>query len=342
MTRIGSRHALVALVAAIVAAAASVAEAASSAPARRAAVSGSIVFTKGGNVWTAAPDGSRQRRVTKNGTASNPYSSPTQANNGTIVALRDSKIYRLNRRGRALRRPFAVASGLRNAGSLHDLAIGPAVSPDGKKVALTLATLQGTYNSRTGASGMNLLSVTTVYRNAVSGAKLAERHEPGTYLQSPSWIDNSRLLVFAPYSSYSPQVYVDALGGGLRGWFADELEGDSAFDRKLLDEGELSRGADKLALIRGTNVDGDWTGAALTLYAVAGFSSAPRAVCTLRATHGPLAKPTWSPDGSSLAWSDTAGVWTSRVDLGSPGCGLSPRLVVRRGSTPDWGPAAAR
>jgi hypothetical protein len=304
------------------------------------AAKGSIVFAKGGNVWTAAPDGSRQRRVTRNGTTSNPYMSPTQADAGTIVALRGTKVYRLNRKGRVLGRPFSVAVGLRNGGPLHELAFGPAVSPDGRKVALYKTLLQGTYDSRTGVSGLNLLAVKTEYRNAVSGAKLGERHEPGTYLQSPSWIDNRRLLVFAPYSSFAPQVFIDTLGGGLQGWFGDQLEGESSFDRKLLDEGELTRSGNKLAAIRGTNVEGDWQGAAIFVYSVAGFSAAPAAACAIPAARGPLAKPTWSPDGTTLAWSDRAGVWSSPVDVTKSGCALSPRLVIRGGSTPDWGPAA--
>jgi hypothetical protein len=339
MTRIGSTGCVVGLAATVLAAAAF----ASAGTARTTAVAkGSIVFARGGNVWSAAPDGSRQRRVTRNGTAASPYTSPTQADNGTIVALRGTKIYRLNRKGRVLGRPRVVASGLRNEGSLHELAIGSAVSPDGKKVALTKATLQGTYDPSTGVKGMNLLAVTTEYRNAVTGSKLAERHEPGTYLQSPSWIDSRRLLVFAPYNSYSPQLFVDSLGGGLQGWFADDLDGSEPFDRKLLDEGELTRAGDKLALIRGTNVEGDWAGAALMVYAVSGLSTAPRAMCSLGVTNGPLAKPTWSPDGKTLAWSNRSGVWVSAVDLSAANCGLSPRLVIRGGTTADWGPAPAR
>ncbi len=313
---------------------------ASAVPRSDAAAGGSIVFAKAGNVWIAAPDGTGQRRVTRNGTAGNPYTSPTQADNGTIVALRgETQVSRLSRTGKVLGRPFNAAVGLHNEGPLHEIATSPAVSPDGTKVAVYKSLLQGVYDTHTGVRGLNLLAVTVEYRNAVSGAKLAERHEPGTYLQSPSWIDNNRLLVFAPYSGFAPQVFVDTLGGGLKGWFADQLDGDSSFDRKLLDEGELTRSGDGLAAIRGMNIVDDWRDASITLYSVKGLSSEPAAVCAIRAKNGPLAKPTWSPDGTMLAWSDRTGIWTSPVDLGKPGCGLAPKLAIPGGQTPDWGPA---
>lgn len=310
-------------------------------PSEGSSASGSIVFVKGGNVWLAAPDGSSQRRVTRDGTAGNPYTSPTQADNGTIVALRDTQVARLGRTGKVLGRPFKVAVGLHNAGPLHELASRPAVSPDGKKVAVFKSLLQGVYNAQTGVRGLNLLAVTVEYRNAVSGARLGVRHTPGTYLQSPSWIDDSRLLVFAPYNSFAPQVFVDSVGGGLRPWFSDDLDGDSSFDRKLLDEGELTRSGDRLAAIRGSNVEKAWRDASITVYSVRGLSAKPPVVCTVRATNGPLEKPTWSPDGGVLAWSDRAGIWSSPVVLGAPGCGLSPRLIVRGARSPDWGAAAA-
>ena len=70
----------------------------------------SLVYVKGGNVWVARPDGSHAHRVTRNGTRRLPYVHPTQADNGTIVALRATDIHRFTPRGR---RVWSAAEGER-------------------------------------------------------------------------------------------------------------------------------------------------------------------------------------------------------------------------------------
>src|ERR671937_497835 len=52
------------------------------------AAADSLVFVRDNNIWLANADGSGQFQVTLDGTPSNPYSSPSQADDGTIVALR--------------------------------------------------------------------------------------------------------------------------------------------------------------------------------------------------------------------------------------------------------------
>jgi hypothetical protein len=53
-----------------------------------AASADSIVFVKDGNVWVASPDGSGQRQLTRDGTAGQPYRSPSQADDGTATTLK--------------------------------------------------------------------------------------------------------------------------------------------------------------------------------------------------------------------------------------------------------------
>lgn len=306
-----------------------------------AAAAGSIVYTKAGNIYRAHGDGSGVHRLTRDGKRSRPYKDPTQADNGTVVAVRDDMtLHRFSRAGKRLGRARRVATGVHNSGSLHDLAFAPALSPNGKQVAFQNTLLQGYYDPSTGTSGMNIIAVTIQYRSASTGKKVGERHIAGDYLESPSWVDNSHVLVFRPLAIYAAQVNVDTRGGGWQEWFSEELGGETPFDRPPLDAGELTRAGDKLALIHGTNLADDWSGATLQIYATSGFDQLPTLACTVpRSGSGPLAHPTWSPDGTTLAWSDRQGIWTTPVGTTAEGCGLVPKLTIRGGSTPDWGPA---
>jgi hypothetical protein len=68
----------------------------------------SIFFAKDGNVWLARPDGSGPHQVTLDGTPSDPYESPSQADDGTILAARGTlsatKLYRMRQNGELLMR----------------------------------------------------------------------------------------------------------------------------------------------------------------------------------------------------------------------------------------------
>src|SRR5689334_21962565 len=73
------------------------------------AAADSIVFIKDGNVWIAAPDGSKASQLTTDG----GYESPSEADDGTIMAGRKMvvdgrnvrRIYRMDTRGKLLNAP---------------------------------------------------------------------------------------------------------------------------------------------------------------------------------------------------------------------------------------------
>src|SRR5215212_1582089 len=58
-----------------------------------AALGTNIVYTKDRNVFVTPPDGSTQRQITTNGAVDNAYRSPTEKNDGTMVAPHSSKFF---------------------------------------------------------------------------------------------------------------------------------------------------------------------------------------------------------------------------------------------------------
>jgi hypothetical protein len=317
-----------------------------------AAQASSIIFIKNHNVWLAKADGSGQTRVTRDGTAANPYYSPSQANNGTIVALRGpdgrptaatfsgggSRIYRLSQTGKLLNPPrISLFEPLE---SVVPRALGAEVSPNGRTVALHTLLYEQTREG--GRPKLQPKVMYIVYKDAASGRDRGKSDIPLVQLWSPSWIDNSRLLVFDQYSQVGPQVYVAAVGRKPTPFYRDPARSETVPDWNAfsLGGGELTRAGDKLALARAKLGGGQET---IELYATRGVSSPPTHKCTISGRRL-SAEPglSWSPDGTALSWFEGSGIWATPVKLTAPGCGLAPKLLIRGGISPDWGPANAR
>jgi hypothetical protein len=285
----------------------------------------SLVFIKDANVWLANPDGSGQHQVTLDGTAAHPYESPSQADDGTIVAVRATattrrQLYRLRQNGALLNPPIdtpAPGTG----------AIDARVSPDGRLVAYWFAT--------TVADPLCLFCVDVASRALISHADRFTPHDAiGTPNTGgwPSWIGNDTLLL----TSGSATVWYYRIGmPEAAEWFADFQTGGGVPIPTLLD-GEVSPDGTRLAVVRGDNQE------TVALYAMNG---APPALpfpftgnCALLGATGGFSDPTWSTDGTLLAVQDGAGVSVVPVPTLTT-CGpASP--VIPGASEPDFGPAA--
>ena len=94
------------------------------------AAADSILYMRDGDVYLTTPDGSHAARVTTSG----GYASATQADDGRIIALKDSRFHLLNRYGDVLADFSPVAPGTAGTITLKG-PFDPAISPDGTKVA---------------------------------------------------------------------------------------------------------------------------------------------------------------------------------------------------------------
>ena len=297
----------------------------------------SIVYIKRGDVWLARGDGGAARAITRDGSPARPYRSPSQSTSGKIVALRGKQtLHVMDRRGRRLQRPRSVTGG--PIPPYDPRAIDVRISPNGRLIAFTVWLVRANQDPNPNEPAGEDLG-TQVWVTKTGDAKPINIERTP---QSPSWIDNSRLLVFTPHLYHTTDVWTAVVGGRGGPWFQDLEVVDplDPTDGAPLNNGELTRAKDALALVRGPNATSVGDPTSIRVYAVAGLITRPVARCDLRtASLVRYEAPTWSPDGRSLAWSEADGIWATPISAGSGPCGEQPRLVIRGGGQPDWGPA---
>jgi hypothetical protein len=321
---------------------------------------GSIVFIKANNVWLTNPDGTVQRQLTTDGTAAAPYTTPSQADDGTIVAVRnisdgvDSKghtytqghVYVLNRQG-ALVRSFVPTQYQRvlaaNCGTLDALTdpdgiVSAAVSPDGTRIAYQ--TQEFVFQSTGTGCGFGYSNTYVIGINGTGATKVVAGTGTGDDdLRFPSWVSNTRLLL-----DEGGAVYYDDLGSQAAFWFDYNSVGTFVgYDQPVLRGGKLAA------------TDGYANNRQIALLkSNGGPTAAPTPECYIYPPHsganGVVFNPTWAPDAGALAWQDSdgpadqpaEGIYVSAVGDLSGGCAnvQNEQLLIQGGSEPYWGPAA--
>lgn len=302
----------------------------------------SIVYIKGGDVWIAGANGSGQRAITKNGTPRNPYRSPAYSNSGVITAVKGRRdIYFFDRRGKQLRRKRDLSGG--PTPPYDSVIIDHAISPDGRRLASTLwITTRDAAPTAGEPSGTDY--GTSVWYSRASDGKLQGRTDDG---QNTTWVTNTLPVVFAPYVYHSADAWIVSLNApnNPKQWFQDRETVNvlDPSDGEPLNDGELTRAQDKIAVVRGPSTTASSTPTMIRVYAVSSLAARPTERCDLRAApNSRIESPSWSPDGKSLAWGESSGIWVSPIADGSGACGEAPKRLIAGGSEPDWGPASAR
>src|SRR6187200_1966352 len=95
------------------------------------AAADSLVYVKDSNVWAARPDGTGAVQISADGTPQDRYGYASQADDGTILAVRGNRFYRFDRAGRRLASFGSVLTD--NPSAIG--AVGPIdarISPDGQ------------------------------------------------------------------------------------------------------------------------------------------------------------------------------------------------------------------
>lgn len=296
----------------------------------------SIVFIKDANVWLTTPDGSRQHQVTTNGTADHPYRSPSQADDGTIAVSHLNLIKRIQQNGQVIDTidpPALVDSTSR---PVDGVPVAVAISPDGSKIAYSFSSYSCPIVWECGA-------------RAVTGITHADRFTPaGTFASAtfgnPRWAGNHRLAVTGGENWHVNLIDI-APGATAVNWFNDR---QFFADNSDLGEVVTSRDGRRAAAVHG--YDGEWPGSVRRIiwFNVNGDVRSgplppvlPDGVCITSPTRG-THSPTWSPDGSGLAFTLPEGLHVARnVPTADTECGTYRSHLVLPGATePDWGPAA--
>ena len=295
------------------------------------AAADSIAYIKDANVWVAQPDGSDARALTTDG----GYSSPSQADDGTVLVVRGSQFVKLDRKGNKL----ATFASLLTDKPGTIVAVGPfdaRISPDGTKFAYWIGIMGAWKDFATGIVYTDPQS-SVAYQSATDGTPLGST----MFFEEPSWTADGRVLLFDSINGGVPQVYSGAVGmnhNDLTPWFHDLNVFSEPDGWRPTGAGELSRSGTRLAALRAGGTMGAGYEARgrynrIQLYSVNGLDTPPAPECQI-AGDSEFGPPSWAPGGDALAWATPEGIYTSKV------CdGFAATLIVPGGGEPDWGPA---
>ena len=280
----------------------------------------SLVFVKDNNVWLSNPDGSGQYQVTLDGTAENPYISPSQADDGTIVAGRHlpagGPLFRLRQNGDLINE---IPVGGMIAGPF-----APQVSPDGQTVAFEHVFSKVINGYLETSSDVRFTRADGSTPNGIG--------EVGRGAGAPSWVDSGH--AFVGINSIATTV----VPGQVPVEWWNDYDHQNYFPLGMsVEDGEVAANG-TIAVVRGEGSFGT-----IQLYRNNGPTAIPTPTCTLsQPSPGPAGEafvdPTFSPSGGTLAWQEGNGIW--EMDLPADCKEGKPHLQIPGASEPDWGPAA--
>jgi hypothetical protein len=304
-----------------------------------------------GNVYLTTPDGSRQYQVTTTG----GYSDVSQADDGTMIALKGVRLNKLARDGTVLADFDTPVSDTRPAGSRTFYGpFDPAISPDGTKVAYTYYYMTQSQNP-----GCFPPTCVVAINEAGTGYSYSDRQtswqEPGLGYHSgwrhPSWVDNDMTMISNPTHLPNRDIILDRIsdGGNGHGNMVLNWTSDFADKNPHVSGADITRDKRKLAYQSGEN-DSTLTVSYVPRFPTSWKDGDPNTdeihVCYRYsgAPGGAFGVPSFSPDGGAIAYHAGDGIHVAAVPAFGGDCTLegatpSPPVVIPNGIEPDWGPA---
>jgi hypothetical protein len=311
------------------------------------AAADSISYIKDGNVWLTSPDGVRQFQVT----ASGIYSYASQADDGTFIALTGERLHKLSRDGKLLADFATPVSDGPNKGPGESYFMGPyepEISPDGKLVSYSYAWYHERFDYTCNCIRYGTDSGTAVtYPDRLTAWD--EFGGPLTGWLFGSWMSNDTLLRSYAGRAFAQEAVVNRVGPGkgdddMTSWLESTFDMDQVYQ---LRDGEITRQGDKAAFV---SYDVAHSGESyrsgfnrIRVYRLTGPPPAqPEACFWINGADEPdtMHSPSFSPDGTKLAWQYGGGIAIAAIPDLSGGC-QSPDTVTElvTGAQPDWGPA---
>jgi hypothetical protein len=270
-----------------------------------AAQAASLVYIQGGNVWLSDPDGGNSHQVTSDGSTSAPdqtaYRSPTEAEDGTIFALKGGTIVHLAQ-DRTVIGAFAPDTGA--------YPLTAAVSPDAKTIAYNYSELTSCtippYSC--GVQPQPGSDVTPTGGGASNPASIQEGEQDG------QWIGDTALVL----QNDSSFIDYEAIRSAAEHWWAPNgiaynIQPVVSRDQKYL-----------VSVLRPSSSGGNpSTSDMLQIFQVNGFppsTADPTLLCQIQAQDaGGFQRPDIAPDDSDIIWYDGAGEEETPIPGGCTG-----------------------